>query len=105
VPGRIARLGFRLTGWVVTPLVVIVAAGIGATIGTVVAPLLGTNAGFALTLVLGFAGGIVGLSLWINLLRQRPHLREVLAVTPEGVPEDAVIEPPPTDPPQPPGAT
>lgn len=104
MPGRVARLGLRLLGWVVTPLVVIAAAGLGATLGTVVAPLLGTDAGFAVTLVLGFATGIAGLLLWIRLLRERPELREALAVTASGVPESVADDPAPADPSPPPGA-
>ena len=40
---------------------------------------------------LGALAGFVTLILWLRLLRRSPELQEALAVTPEGVPDTAVI--------------
>jgi len=40
----------------------------------------------------GLAGAVIGLALWIRVLRGSPQLQEVLAVTPEGVPLPDVVE-------------
>jgi hypothetical protein len=37
-------------------------------------------------------GAIVGLLFWMKLLRQSPELRQVLAVTSDGVPEGKAVE-------------
>ncbi|HEX3928377.1 MAG TPA: hypothetical protein VHW65_10295 [Gemmatimonadales bacterium] len=102
---RAVRLLLRIAGWLLTPLVVTVAAAIGATIGLVVAPHFTPYAALGVTLGLGFLGAVAGLLAWATLLRDNPELQHVLAVTPAGVPTaDAVDQlmhpshvPPPPD--------
>ena len=92
MPRRVARLFFRVAGWLLTPLVLVSAAGIGATIGLMVAPTLSPNAGLGLTAGLSLAAAIAGLVLWIRLLRTHPGLRHTLEITVEGVPESALVQ-------------
>ena len=47
--------------------------------------------GLILSAGLGALAGFVTLILWLRLLRRSPELQEALAVTPEGVPDTAVI--------------
>lgn len=99
---RIARLLFRIGGWLLTPIVTILGAGIGATIGAVVAPRLSPGGGLLASAISGLVGAALTLWLWVRLLRGSPELRGVLHVTPEGVPTDESIadvigeDPPPT---------
>jgi hypothetical protein len=92
MPRRIARLFFRVAGWLLTPLVLVCAAAIGATIGLMVAPTLSPNAGLGLTAGMSLVAAIAGLVLWIRLLRQHPRLRHTLEMTVEGVPESSLVE-------------
>ncbi|HEY4322258.1 MAG TPA: hypothetical protein VGM77_13915 [Gemmatimonadales bacterium] len=88
---RVARVLLRVAGWVLTPLVLVCAAAIGATIGLVVAPRFSPMAGLIVTAVLALAAAIAGLLLWLELLREHPELRESLAITAAGIPDaDAV---------------
>jgi hypothetical protein len=87
-----ARLLLRLAGWLLTPLVIVLAAAIGAGAGLVVAPRFPVTVALVVTAALGFAAGTVGLLFWIRLLRRSPELQEVLAVTPEGVPRPEAVE-------------
>lgn len=90
---RAARILLHGAGWLLTPIVTILAAGIGATIATVVAPRFSPTNGVILAGVGGLVGATVGLWLWLRFLRGSPELREVLAITPEGVPtEEALVE-------------
>ncbi len=101
---RIARLFFRIGGWLLTPIATILAAAIGATIATMVAPRVSPTTGLILAAVGGLLGAALGLWLWLRLLRGSPELREVLHVTPEGVPSDDAMnevlgqDPPKADP-------
>ena len=90
---RLARLLFRLAGWLLTPLVVISAAALGATIGLVATPQLSSaNAGLALTAVMALTAAIVGLVSWARLLRGHPRLRHKLELTPEGAPDSPLVQ-------------
>ena len=92
MPRRLARLLFRAAGWLLTPLVLISAAGIGATIGLVVAPTLAPDAALGLTIGLSLLAAIAGLVLWMRLLREHPGLRHTLEMTAQGVPESALVQ-------------
>lgn len=92
MPRRAARLLFRFAGWLLTPFVLICAAGIGATIGLVVAPRLSPNGGLAVTVALALCAAIAGLVGWVRLLRHSPELRHTFAVTEEGLPESKLVE-------------
>jgi hypothetical protein len=108
VIARVARILLHTAGWLLTPIVTILAAGLGATIGTLVAPTVSPGVGVIIAAIGGLIGAILGLWIWLRLLRGSPELREVLAVTPEGVPTEAAMaevigqdppatpEPPPT---------
>ncbi len=103
---RVARILLRGAGWLLTPIVTILAASAGATIGTLVAPRFSPVNGLIIAAIGGLLGATVGLLLWLRFLRGSPELREVLAVTPEGVPTEAAIadvigEDPPAAPEQP----
>ncbi len=87
------RLMLRVTGWVLTPLILITAAGIGAAAGLLIATPLPLNAGIAATLTCAVAAAIVALVLWVRLLRRRPELREALDLTPAGLPETTLTDP------------
>lgn len=89
---RIARVVFRIGGWLLTPIVTILAAAIGATIGAVVALQLSPTGGLVASAVGGLVGATLGLWLWIRLLRESPELRDVLHVTSEGVPTDDAMD-------------
>jgi hypothetical protein len=93
MPRRVARLFLRLAGWVLTPLVLITAAAIGATLGLFIAPEFSsaTN-GLVLTGALALAAAIVGLILWVRLLRQHPQLRHTLEMTVQGTPDSPVVQ-------------
>lgn len=45
--------------------------------------------GLLLAVLLGAVAGFAALLGWLRLLRRSPELQEVLAVTPEGVPDSA----------------
>lgn len=92
MPRRAARLLFRLAGWLLTPFVLICAAGIGATIGLVLAPRFSPTGGLAVTVALALCAAIAGLVGWVRLLRHSPELRHTFAVTEEGLPESKLIE-------------
>jgi hypothetical protein len=95
VVARLARLLLRFLGWVLTPLVVLAAAGIGATVLSMVAPRFSVRTGVVLTALGGTVGATAGFLGWMRLLARSRELRDVLHVTAEGVPTDDMIEPPP----------
>jgi hypothetical protein len=92
MPRRAVRLLFRIAGWLLTPLVLICAAGVGATVGLVVAPRFSPNGGLAVTVILALFAAIAGLVGWVRLLRRSPELRHAFAVTEEGLPESKLVE-------------
>ena len=92
MPRRVARLLFRVAGWLLTPLVLVSAAGIGATIGLLVAPRLSPDAALGVTIGLSLLAAIAGLVLWMRLLREHPGLRHTLEMTAQGVPESALVQ-------------
>ncbi len=89
---RVVRLLVRVAGWLLTPLVLTVAAALGATAMAVVAPAVSTTPALALVTAAGLASAGVGLWLWLNLLRTSPELQVALAVTAEGAPLDAELD-------------
>ena len=89
---RVARILLHAAGWLLTPIVTILAASIGATIGAVVALKLTPMGGVIVALIGGVIGAAGGLWLWLRLLQRSPELQEVLAVTPEGVPTEESID-------------
>lgn len=93
MPRRVARLVFRVAGWLLTPLVVVTAAAIGATIGLVVAPTLtSANAALALTVSFSLISAIAGLVLWARVLREHPDLRHTLELTAQGAPDSPLVQ-------------
>jgi hypothetical protein len=106
VIARVARILLHGAGWLLTPIVTILAASIGATIAALVAPRFSPTNGVILAGIGGVLGASFGLWLWLRFLRGSPELRDVLAVTPEGVPTEAAMaevlgEDPPAAPEQP----
>jgi hypothetical protein len=89
---RVVRLLVRLAGWLLTPLVLTLAAALGATTMAVVAPAFSTTPALVLVTLAGLASAGVGLWLWLKLLRTSPELQEALAVTPEGVPLESEVD-------------
>lgn len=89
---RPVRLLFRIAGWLLTPLVLLSAAVIGATIGLLVAPRFPPDAGLGLTLGSALVAAIAGLVFWMRLLREHPGLRHTLEMTAQGVPESSLVE-------------
>lgn len=60
-------------------------------LGAFIAPRFSPTGGLIAAAIGGLLGATVGLMLWLRLLRRSPELREVLAVTTEGVPTDQAI--------------
>lgn len=87
----VIRFLVRSAGWLLTPLVTLAAAALGAWAITLVAPAVGPTTGVILVAIGGLVGAIAGFWLWLRLLSHSPELRHVLAVTPEGVPTDEAI--------------
>lgn len=103
--GRLLRLLLRIAGWLLTPLVLILAAAIGATIGLLVAPTFSTaTTGFIAVGVLALLAAIAGLFGWVHLLREHPELRHTLEMSTDGTPVSPLVQrlihpdaPPPAD--------
>ncbi len=88
---RIVRLVIRLAGWLLTPLIIILAAAIGAYLAALVAPRFSTKTGLIIVVLAGLTGSVLGIRLWMKLLRRNPELRHALAVTQGGVPEGKAV--------------
>ena len=89
---RAARIIIRVAGWLVTPIAALLAAALGATIAAMVAPAVSPMTGLWIMGGGGLVGAIVGLALWLRMLRGSPQLRDALAVTEEGVPRSEAID-------------
>ena len=88
---RVAWRVLRVAGWLMTPVVILGAAVVGAYLAALAAPRLPAALALAVVGIAGLAGAIVGILLWTKVLRQSPELRHALAVTSEGVPEGAAV--------------
>jgi len=82
----------RASGWLLTPIVALAAAFVGALVGTVLATLLPNPIhGVVLTILLGGAAGFVTVHYWLHALRHSPRLQHALHVLPDGTPEAAAV--------------
>ena len=57
-----------------------------------VAPRLASTGAIIVMAVGGLIGALLGLLAWERLLGRSPDLRAALALTPEGIPEQAAVE-------------
>lgn len=89
---RIARLVVRVAGWLLTPVVIMLAAALGALVATLVAPKFSTGTALLVVAIAGAIAAVIGLLLWMRLLRGSPELRHALGVTSDGVPEGKAVE-------------
>ncbi|MBA2292864.1 MAG: hypothetical protein H0W15_10470 [Gemmatimonadales bacterium] len=89
---RAARLLVRIAGWLVTPIVATVTAAIGAALASIFAPTVSPMTGVGIATAGGLAGAIIGLAVWIRVLRGSPQLQEALAMTPDGAPRPEAID-------------
>jgi ABC-type enterochelin transport system permease subunit len=95
---RIVRFLLRLVGWLLTPLVAWAASFCGAWLGALFVPLADRpTTGLILAIALGAVFAVTGTVLWMRILRKSPELREVLAVTAEGIPVVAIEAEQPED--------
>jgi hypothetical protein len=93
MPRRLARLLLRLTGWLLTPLVLVITAAVGATIGLLVIPhIASANAGLIVTFALAMFAALLGLVFWVRTLREHPGLRHTLELTVEGAPDSPIVQ-------------
>ena len=91
---RLLRFLLRFVGWLLTPLVAWAASFLGAWLGARAAQWTDDSTIGLLLAVTGGAGfAVAGTLLWMRTLRRSPELREVLAVTAEGIPVVALEEP------------
>jgi hypothetical protein len=91
VVAQIARLLIRIIGWALTPLVLILAAALGATITAFAVSGFSVTAPLVVMGIGGLSGAIAGSWGWFRLLGRSRRLRHALGVTPEGVPTEAAI--------------
>lgn len=89
---RVVRALFRIASWLLTPLVVALAAALGATAAAMAAPLFSTTLAIVVVALVGLASAGLGLFLWLRLLRGSPELRHALAVTPQGTPLESEVD-------------
>lgn len=88
----------RASGWLLTPIVALAAAFVGALLGTVLAALLPNPLhGVGLTILLGGLAGYLTVHYWLRALRHSPRLQHALHVLPDGTPEVAAIEEAPSN--------
>ena len=93
MPRRLARLLLRLTGWLLTPLVLVIAAAGGATIALLVIPhIASAETGLILTFALALMAALLGLVFWVRTLREHPGLRHTLELTVEGAPDSPIVQ-------------
>lgn len=94
---RWLRLGVRVFGWLLTPLLAWAACFLGAVGGALLAMhIREPRTGLAVTVVIGAAAGVAVILLWLRLLRHSPQVRDVLAVHSDGTP-DIIAGPDPDD--------
>lgn len=75
----VLRLGLRILGWLLTPLVATAASFLGAVLGTVLAEWVDSpSVGLTFTVVFGAATGFTALVFWFRLLRHSPKLTHAL---------------------------
>ncbi|HEY4100861.1 MAG TPA: hypothetical protein VGM20_08295 [Gemmatimonadales bacterium] len=87
-----ARFVLRVAGWLLTPLILLVAAAVGALGGLVVTRRMASTTSLEVTFALAFIVAGIVLRLWMRLLRNRPELRHTLSMTTEGIPETELVE-------------
>ncbi|HEU4587316.1 MAG TPA: hypothetical protein VFS11_01610 [Gemmatimonadales bacterium] len=94
---RWLRLGVRVFGWLLTPLLAWAACFLGAVGGALLAMhIREPRTGLAVTVVIGAAAGVAVILLWLRLLRRSPQVRDALAVQSDGTP-DIIAGPDPDD--------
>jgi hypothetical protein len=82
------RLLFRIFGWLLTPFLAWAASFFGAVGGALLAMRVRDPfEGLAVTALCGALTGFAALLGWLEYLRQSPEVRQVLAVTEEGIPD------------------
>ena len=93
MPRRLVRLLLRMTGWLLTPLVLVLAAGAGASTGLLLAPRLSSaNTGVIVTVALALIFASLGLVFWARILREHPGLRHTLELTAQGAPDSPIVQ-------------
>jgi hypothetical protein len=82
------RLLFRIFGWLLTPFLAWAASFFGAVGGALLAMRVADPfEGLAITALCGALTGFAALLGWLEYLRKSPEVRQVLAVTEEGIPD------------------
>ena len=85
---RPIRMIIRIFGWLLTPLVAWAASHFGGGIGaTIASGIPDPRIGLGLTIIAAALSGLLGLYLWIALLRRSPELRRALHVGEDATPE------------------
>ncbi|HEU4648616.1 MAG TPA: hypothetical protein VFS33_06115 [Gemmatimonadales bacterium] len=85
---RWLRLGVRVFGWLLTPLLAWAACFLGAVGGALLAMhIREPRTGLAVTVFIGAAAGVAVILLWLRLLRRSPQVRDALAVQSDGTPD------------------
>ena len=89
------RLAIRLLGWLLTPLVALLASFLGAWIGASVGERFASSTAAAwIMLGAGAVAGIIAAWGWLRLVRRSPKLQQTLAVAPDGTPLAAIEDEP-----------
>jgi hypothetical protein len=84
-------------GWLLTPVVALAASFLGAWFGTVLAQWLpNPRLGVMLTVAVGALAGFLTVHFWLSWLRRSPRLQHALHVLPDGTPEGATEDLPPS---------
>jgi predicted membrane-bound spermidine synthase len=98
---RWVRLLLRIFGWLLTPFLALAASFFGALGGTLVAMRVrDPRTGLVISAAMGAIAAFVAIVIWLRVLRQSRHVREVLAVQSDGTP-DIVTAPDPVGSPNP----
>ena len=93
MPRRLVRLLLRMAGWLLTPLVLVLAAGAGASTGLLLAPQFSSaNTGVVVTVALSLVFASLGLVFWARFLREHPALRHTLELTAQGAPDSPIVQ-------------